>query len=505
MAVRLTFKQQDDDEGDSNITGGDLDYEGGLSEHEDQVVDNDIALSEPVLPEVTIEQPNPSHSVSMSSSQKTLHNFFHSPQQTRAPGPAHSIAANPAASDSIVPDAVTPMLRKRKRTLEEETTLPAPKKHTSPGTSKAAQHEAKSRADADAGISDAKKMAKFQDKIRKLDPHAEFFVDGNPRNVRHSKCGRAYMQKAGNNTSNFRAHVQACTGPTKNRVHIANVDRSCFKNFTKTSSPLPADSSRVAAVSPDAQNTTQPCPGLTPEYESNILIYLARTQTMGGGARPRNAIAEALFNTKWVSLQKRQRDKVLHTEATEFRWINWKEQGFITSVTCLKEIPSAQEPAQPCGNCRALLNIKIFRNALRRPLPKQENLKFIPVTYRANIAGEQLAKTVGAYEIIQRAAKVGLFSYLPFSGLTAHQQNGTDPFIRFTRGLLQGEYDGTMFAALFEACATKADKERRSVGMQNFQYRVELTDVALLVNMQSPSAYNILRRFIPMHHPRTIR
>ena len=62
-----------------------------------------------------------------------------------------------------------------------------------------------------------------------------------------------------------------------------------------------------------------------------------------------------------------------------------------------------------------------------------------------------------------------------------------------------------MFAALFEACATKADKERRGVGMQYFCYRVELTDVALLVNMQSLSAYKILQQFIPMHHPRTIQ
>jgi len=223
------------------------------------------------------------------------------------------------------------------------------------------------------------------------------------------------MQKAANNTSNFYAHVQTCTGPTKNRIHITNVDRSSFKNFTNTSSPLPAGPSHVVTVSPDAENATLPCPGLTPEYEPNILTYLAQTQTMGGGARPRNTIAEAIYKMKWVSLQERQRDRVLRTEAMEFRWINWKEQGFITSTTCLKESPSAREPAQPCGNCQVLFNIKIFKNALRHPLPKQENLKFIPITYCANIAGEQLAKTVGAYEIIQRAAKVSLFSQLSSS------------------------------------------------------------------------------------------
>jgi hypothetical protein len=406
------LRKQEDDSRDSDAADDDLDCAGGFSddgfsEHEGYRDSNDDITSDEFLPlEIPTKPPNLPHQVSTAPSQKTLHDFFRTPR-TPIPNPT---------PDTTRPGSVTPVLQKRKRMPEEEVIAPTSKKRDLSGVSKTAQHEAKSRAAADTGTFDVKQMARFQAKVRELDPHAEFFIDGNPRKVRHSKCGRSYAQKAANNTSNFRAHVQACKGPTKNRLHIANVDRSSFKNFTM-SSPL-AGSSGVVPVTSTVENTTLPCPGLTPEFDSGIFTYLARTQTMGGGARPRNVIAEALFNTKWVALRKRQRKKVLRTEATEFRWINWREQGFITSTTCLKGSPSSQEPAQPCSNCQALFKVKIFRNALRRPLPEQGNLKFIPYTYRANVAGGQLAKTIGVYEIIEKAVNVSLLCYLRYCGGT---------------------------------------------------------------------------------------
>lgn len=51
----------------------------------------------------------------------------------------------------------------------------------------------------------------------------------------------------------------------------------------------------------------------------------------------------------------------------------------------------------------------------------------------------------------------------------------------------------------------KVDKERRGVGMQNFRYLPSLKDLGYTIRMTSPSAYEILRKVIPMEHPRTIR
>ena len=41
--------------------------------------------------------------------------------------------------------------------------------------------------------------------------------------------------------------------------------------------------------------------------------------------------------------------------------------------------------------------------------------------------------------------------------------------------------------------------------MQNFRYLPALKDLGYTIRMTSPSAYEILRKVIPMEHPRTIR
>lgn len=84
-------------------------------------------------------------------------------------------------------------------------------------------------------------------------------------------------------------------------------------------------------------------------------------------------------------------------------------------------------------------------------------------------------------------------------------QDGIDPFLYFVLGMLRGEYEGEVFSSIFEAISIKVDKERRGVGMQNFHYLPPLKDLGYTIQMTSPSAYEILRKVIPMEHPRTIR
>jgi len=71
--------------------------------------------------------------------------------------------------------------------------------------------------------------------------------------------------------------------------------------------------------------------------------------------------------------------------------------------------------------------------------------------------------------------------------------------------MLRGEYEGETFSAIIEAISVKMDKERRGVGMQNFHYLPALKDLGYTIRMTSPSAYEVLRKVIPMEHPRTIR
>ena len=71
--------------------------------------------------------------------------------------------------------------------------------------------------------------------------------------------------------------------------------------------------------------------------------------------------------------------------------------------------------------------------------------------------------------------------------------------------MLRGEYEGEAFSGVVEAISIKVDKEHRGVGMQNFRYLPALKDLGYTIQMTSPSAYEILRKAIPMEHPRAIR
>jgi len=294
---------------------------------------------------------------------------------------------------------------KRKTSLDEKGKPPALKKHKPPGTSKSAQYEAQARAAAENGAPiDPDKFSRFKSKILKLDPRAEFLVGGDVRMVRHSKCGGAKKQKSPYNTSYFADHVEKCQGPSKKNAHTLNIDRSILTNFLQRQGPSTSTNCNPSAR-PDG--IAHPCCGLTPEHDPRISVYLMRSQAAGGGSRPRQDIVNQLFGgeMKWADLNRRQQLRVERIEATEFCWLNFREQGLILSTMCLKTLLT-EDPTQPCGECSNLLKNKVFKNALRRKLPKEENLRYTPLTYRAKMTGEQYTKMVGVYDIVRKATTV---------------------------------------------------------------------------------------------------
>lgn len=321
-------------------------------------------------------------------SQKTLHSYFQLPTK--------HVPCDPT------PPPPRQRTLKRQQSQDEEGNLSVSKKPRVQGTSKSALAEARSRAEANKGIVDHQKFERFKKKILELDPHAEFLIDDNPRFVRHSKCADVNKQKVPYNTSNFANHVQTCTGPSKKRIHIANTDRKCFNNFIVESASGPS-TSQITRPHPDE---ILPCPGLTPEYDSRIAIYLTRSQAAGGGSRPRYIISQEQFAKTLTDLDKDELAKVCRLEATEFRWLNFREQGFVCATACLKKSPSRQEPVMPCSACMAVSKDPVFKNALGRKLPKDENLKFTPRGHRAQLAGDQYAKMVGVYDLVRKASDV---------------------------------------------------------------------------------------------------
>ena len=321
--------------------------------------------------------------------QNTLHAFF-------------NIRGQPP---SIANPALSPL--KRKKSLGEKAKLPVAKKQKPVGTSKSAQYKARARAAADSGAIDCKKFSQFKLKILELDPRAEFLIGNDVRRVRHSKCGEVNRQKAPYNTTYFVNHVEKCQGPSKKNSHIVGVDRSVLSNFlqhqSSSTSPGPNPSTH-------SNSETRLCPGLTPEHDTRISDYLLRSQAAGGGAQPRKDIVQELFGegAKWSNLDEREQKRVEHREVREFRWLNFSQQDFVISTTCLKTV-SAEDPANSCSECLNLLKLKVFKNALRRKLPNDENLRYTPLAYRAKMTGEQYTKMIGAHEIIRNVTNVCRF------------------------------------------------------------------------------------------------
>ena len=230
--------------------------------------------------------------------------------------------------------------------------------------------------------------------------------------------------KATNNTGGFAKHLERCKGPTKKHAPTVNIDKSCLARFLNHKTPTPS----VSHTSPPS-NVALPCPGLTPEHNERIWTYLVRSQAVGGGSWPHHIIAQELFRKTFKDLRPAQQRKVLRVEATEFRWINYREQQFILSASCLKASPSQHEPAEPCSKCVALSRCRIFKNALNRDLPKQENLKFTPHIHHAQTSSGQCAKMVGIHEIFQKATTVSycLFPLTTFGNVCFPERGGSSP------------------------------------------------------------------------------
>lgn len=201
-------------------------------------------------------------------------------------------------------------------------------------------------------------------------------------------------------------------GPIKENAHVVNANRNILTSFLQHQNS-PAPTSRNTLTGPNIIACPNPCGGLTCEQHSQISVYLMRSQAAGGGARPRKDIVHELFgeDVKWGDLNKRQQLRVERVEAIEFQWLNFREQGFVLSTRCLKTSLSGNSVG-PCDECSNLLKNKVFKNALQRRLPKEENLRYTPLAYRAKLTGEQYTKMVGVYDIVQKATNVRCLLYL---------------------------------------------------------------------------------------------
>ncbi|KAJ6459147.1 hypothetical protein C8R47DRAFT_1028273 [Mycena vitilis] len=238
---------------------------------------------------------------------------------------------------------------------------------------------------------------------------------------------------------------------------------------------------------------TLPCPGITPSTCPRLPIYLRRTGASGGGARSVTAIARSLFGklALFRRLTGRDREDVVDTQRHERQWVNDHAKQRVFSTRCKKHVLAAGLDGSrtlPCSECSLILGNARFKQAIRLPIPDDENYIYVNRQFRNQELGELYARTIGLKEIIE----------------TTDAKN--TPCIKFAQGTLEGKYtDFKVFGGLVEAMVQKADRVERGVGMQNFKYPPAWDEMAHIINIHSPRAARALGKHIPIRTQRSFR
>jgi hypothetical protein len=159
-------------------------------------------------------------------------------------------------------------------------------------------------------------------------------------------------------------------------------------------------------------NIYVPCPGLTREANPNVARYLCRTATAGGGAPSRIRIAQTIYGKalavqRWSQLTAAQQHVVQKHEVALYKWRNLKNLGTVFSVECTLKVAVASllDEPPPCLACDRLLSLHTFQVQIARPMPSEENMKFVPKVWRDEAMGGLYLKYHGLRVLLEEVIK----------------------------------------------------------------------------------------------------
>ncbi|KAJ6615027.1 hypothetical protein B0H10DRAFT_2220789 [Mycena sp. CBHHK59/15] len=326
-------------------------------------------------------------------------------------------------------------------------------------------------------VVDPARYADWKGKILAKDPRAEFF-DGptNVKRVRHSKCATVVSVKNPYDFTRFQEHL----------------DKDCpIKHRGTGMSTLSLDSFKSGKSKPGGSRAAPPrdvpCPGITEDDHPRVPGYLKRTGAMGGGSRSVFKIAMETFRKAFRALGNKRQREVRDTQQHEQKWRNDHTHLRVFTTSCEKTVPERTPRTLPCSACADLLSRKSFKVALKKEAQDSKNYIYTNKQYRNQVLGEIYGRTIGLQDIIE-------------------QPNAkTTPCVRYAQGALQGKYDNEVFNGLVEAMVTKADREERGVGMQNFKYAPAYDEFCNILRINSPAAYRAFQEHLPGRSERSFR
>ncbi|KAJ7039794.1 hypothetical protein C8F04DRAFT_949367, partial [Mycena alexandri] len=401
---------------------------------------------------------------------------------------------------SKVHDAVPTKKKRAREDIDESADLDAipkskrTKQANGTGTSKSATA---GRKDTDAYKSgtltpqtaDQKKLDRWKAKLVKDDVKVEF----HPTDVleaKHSVCGEYVRMDLPYQAAKWNLHMnKLCPVLHQGKRKDGGKGRQSLKGVPSLFGwikPL----GTAAPHKPRRSQATEPCPGLTAADSAHLPGYLQRTGAPGGGGRSVTVIAKEKFGKLFRRLGSRKKKIVSDTQYHEHRWRNDHSNLRVFSTGCKKEVvsPAPGSRTLPCSACSALLNLKNFKQAIRRPASDDKNYIYVNDKYRNQLLGHLYAKAIGLKEIIE----------------TSDAKN--TPCIKFAQGTLQGKYtDFEVFEGLVEAMVMKTDKLERGVGMQNFKYPPAWDELCHIIKIHSPSAARALGDHFQVRSERSFR
>lgn len=178
---------------------------------------------------------------------------------------------------------------------------------------------------------------------------------------------------------------------------------------------------------------------------------------------------------------------VLAAELREAKWVNNHMAQSISSPVCQKTaFVSSSGLVRPCYECASILKIKMFKVALKRPIPPPGKSKYTPNIYRDPITGEAFSRHKDVEELVNMVRP--LSGDMSNSILTSSQKDNM--WLTFAKRSASGAYkDFSALTGLLQVMKVTEDRRERGVGMQNMKYPEGFDRFCATLAAISPSAY----------------
>lgn len=265
------------------------------------------------------------------------------------------------------------------------------------GTSKSAVASRSLRKSVKSGtfIINQEKYRNWKTKILQSDHDAEF-DEHDLWKIRHSVCGKWKRVKEPYDATRWKKHLRDCEDMKKKKI---------FKTPSLFSMGFVKVAKNARTMIEPRKLPNVPCPGITEADDARVTKYLKRTAALGGGGRSLAVISMERFKKLFSKLEfAKSKKTVVDVQKHEWKWRNDHENLRVFSTSCQKDVPDRSTNAKrpkPCSNCITVLQSRPFKNAIRVPIPSDENYKFVNSRFRNKLLGNIFARTIGVKHIIE--------------------------------------------------------------------------------------------------------